>query len=107
MTLIDDIRAGRRMNSAKFTLNEHCFRQGDSPLDLWDFEQGRPLLGWTYVGWVPASSTCIANSNWGKDYPLAVMLENDKGERVWCHVPVPNTEEMQGVLADLLRNPAT
>lgn len=85
-SLYDDIENRHRMNSAHFTLEEHCSRQGDSPLDLWDFQNGRPQIGWKYVGWVPSASTCIPTSNWGKDYPIAVMLENKSGERVWLHV---------------------
>ncbi len=86
-TLLSDIENRRRLPSHKFSLHEHCTRQGDSPLDLWDFEKMRPQLGWTYVGWCPSASTVIPKSNWGADYPIAVLLESDAGETVWCHVP--------------------
>lgn len=86
-SLLQDIKEGRRMSSVYFALNEHCVRQGDSPLDLWDFEQMEPKNGWRYVGWAPSASTPVPNSNWGKNYPIAVLLENYNGERSWCHVP--------------------
>ena len=86
-TLLSDILAGRRMASHHFSLQLHCSRQGDTPVDLWDFEKRRPQLGWKYVGWCPAASTVIPVSGWGTDYPIAVMVENTREEQVWCHVP--------------------
>lgn len=86
-TLLSDIQAGQRLPSNRFTLHLHCSRQGDTPLDLWDFEKMQPQPGWTYVGWCPAASTVIPTSGWGKDYPIAVLVENARGEEVWCHVP--------------------
>lgn len=86
-TLLSDIQAGQRMASHHFSLQLHCSRQGDTPLDLWDFEKMQPQPGWKYVGWCPAASTVIPTSNWGKDYPIAVMVENAREEQVWCHVP--------------------
>lgn len=86
-TLLLDMQERRRMNSAEFTLYEHCFQQGLNPTEIWQFEEQRPCFGWNYIGWCPASSTVIPKSNWGQDYPLAVLLENDRGERAWCHVP--------------------
>lgn len=86
-TLLSDIEAGQRLDARLFTEFEHCSRQGDSPLELWDFEQLQPQPGWIYLGWCPAAATCIPRSNWGEDYPLAVLLENQAGERVWLHTP--------------------
>jgi hypothetical protein len=90
-TLLSDIEAGRRLDARLFTLFEHCGRQGDRPLDLWDFEQLRPKAGWIYLGWCPAAATPVPRSNWGEDYPIAVLLENAKGERVWLHTPATPT----------------
>ncbi len=85
-SLETDIRDGVRLSSNKFTLHEHCSRQGDSPLDIWDFENMKPVCGWSYVGWCPSASTVLPNSSWGVDYPIAVLLENESGERSWCHI---------------------
>jgi hypothetical protein len=85
--LIDDVAGNIRLASWNFPLVEHCSRQGDSPLDLWDFDAMVPVAGWVYLGWCPSASTCVPKSNWGKDYPIAVLLENSRGERSWCHVP--------------------
>lgn len=85
-SLIEDVRDGVRLPSYRFSLCEHCSRQGDSPVDLWDFEGLVPINGWKYVGWCPSASTCIPRSSWGVDCPIAVLLENGVGEFVWCHV---------------------
>lgn len=85
--LLADISAGKRLDAREFTEFEHCSRQGDNPTMIWDFENLQPLAGWVYVGWCPAAATCMPRSNWGRDYPLAVLLENMAGERVWFHSP--------------------
>ena len=86
-TLQSDIEEGRRMNATRFTSSLHCSRQGESPLELWDFEQSQPQPGWRYIGWCPSAATVLPASNWGRDYPIAVLLENDMGGEVWCHTP--------------------
>jgi hypothetical protein len=86
-TLASDIEEGRRLSGALFPASRHCSRQGDSPLDLWDFENSKPCYGWHYVGWCPSGATAIPKSNWGKDYPIAVLLENETGGEVWVHTP--------------------
>lgn len=85
--LLADISAGKRLDAREFTEFEHCSRQGDNPTMIWDFENLQPLAGWVYVGWCPAAATCFPRSHWGRDYPVAVLLANEAGERVWFHSP--------------------
>lgn len=92
MSLLEDIKNGTRLPSYKFSFREHCSMQGETPLDLWDFERGVPINGWKYVGWCPSESTAIQKSNWGDGYPIAVLLEDEHGVTTWCHVRA--TDEM-------------
>lgn len=83
--LLEDVQKGVRLASHLFTLSEHCSRQGESPIDLWDFQTMQPINGWRYVGWCPAASTVLPESSWGSGYELAVLVENAVGVRIWFH----------------------
>lgn len=92
-----DIINNVRLPSYKFNFETHCSRAGFSPLELWDFDTNTPIDDWKYLGWCPSSSTTIPKSNWGEDYPIAVLLEHEiMGYVTWCHVKAKDEEISAG-----------
>jgi hypothetical protein len=84
--------AKSRLDGKRFDSWNHCSRQQTRPVDIWDFEEGIPLLGWIYLGWCPTAATVRPESSWASHAPgfIAVLLapRETPEEEVWIHVPV-------------------